>query len=86
VDEARTVLARLERIDELEARGAPPGALLAEVRVLLAEAEEWLEVETWLELEPVGVEPVGTQRAAAALTRCHAAFTARAAQREVVMM
>jgi hypothetical protein len=72
VDEARTVLARLERIDELEARGAPPGALLAEVRVLLAEAEEWLEVE-----------PGGAQRAAAALTRCHAAF---AAQREVVMM
>ena len=72
MDEARTVLARLERIDELEARGAPPGALLAEVRVLLAEAEEWLEVE-----------PGGAQRAAAALTRCHAAF---AAQREVVMM
>ena len=72
MDEACTVLARLERIDELEARGAPPGALLAEVRVLLAEAEEWLEVE-----------PVGTQRAAAALSRCHAAF---AAQREVAMM
>jgi len=72
VDEARTVLARLERIDELEIRGAPPGALLAEVRVLLAEAEEWLELE-----------PVGTQRAAAALRRCHAAF---AAQREVAMM
>jgi hypothetical protein len=78
VDEARTVLARLERIDELEARGAPPGALLAEVRVLVAEAEEWLVAEEWLE-----VEPVETQRAAAALTRCHAAF---AAQREVVMM
>jgi hypothetical protein len=72
MDEARTVLARLERIDDLEVRGAPPGALLAEVRVLLAEAEEWLEVE-----------PIGTQRAAVALTRCHAAF---AAQREVVMM
>jgi hypothetical protein len=72
VDEARIVLGRLERIEELEARGAPPGALLAEVRVLLAEAEEWL-----------GVEPVGTEGAAAALTRCHAAF---AAQREVAMM
>ena len=72
MEEARTVLARLERIDELEARGAPPGALLAEARVLIAEAEEWLEVE-----------PIGTQRAAAALTRCHAAF---AAQREVAMM
>jgi hypothetical protein len=72
VDEARTVLERLERIDELEARGAPPGALLAEVRVLLAETEEWL-----------AVEPVGTQRVAAAMARCHAAF---AAQREVAMM
>ena len=66
------MLERLERIDELEARGAPPGALLAEVRVLLAETEEWL-----------AVEPVGTQRAAAAMARCHAAF---AAQREVAMM
>ena len=66
------MLARLERIDDLDARGAPPGALLAEIRVLLAEAEEWL-----------AVEPVGTERAAAALTRCHAAF---AAQREVAMM
>jgi hypothetical protein len=72
MDEARTVLARLERLEDLELRGAPPGALLAEVRVLLAEIEEWL-----------AVEPVGTQRAAAALARCRAAF---AAQREVAMM
>jgi hypothetical protein len=48
VDEAQNVLARLDRIDDLQARGAPPGALLAEVRVLLAEAEEWLETEAWL--------------------------------------
>jgi hypothetical protein len=72
MDEARTVLARLERLDDLETRGAPPGALLAEVRVLLAEVEEWL-----------AVEPAGTQRSAAALARCRAAF---AAQREVVVM
>jgi hypothetical protein len=72
VDEARTVLARLERIDDLEIRGAPPGALLAEVRVLLAEVEEWL-----------AVEPAGTDGATVALARCRAAF---AAQREVVMM
>jgi hypothetical protein len=71
VDEARRVLERLERIDALEERGAPPGALLAEVRVLLAEAEEWL-----------AVEPVGTERAAAAVERCRAAFAAR---REVAM-
>jgi hypothetical protein len=72
MDEARTVLARLERLDDLETRGAPPGALLAEVRVLLEEVEDWL-----------AVEPVGTERAAAALGRCRAAFVAR---REVAMM
>jgi hypothetical protein len=72
VDEARTVLARLERIDDLQLRGAPPGALLAEVRVLLAEVGDWLAVES-----------VGTERAGAALDRCRAAF---AAQREVAMM
>ena len=63
MDEARTVLARLERIDELEARGAPPGALLTEVRALLAEAEAW-----------VRVEPAGTDLAADALDRCRAAL------------
>jgi hypothetical protein len=72
VDEARTVLARLERLADLETRGAPPGALLAEVRVLLEEVDDWL-----------AIEPVGTQRAAAALARCRAAFAAR---QEVVMM
>jgi hypothetical protein len=72
MDEARTLLARLDRIDDLEERGAPPGALLAEVRVLLAETEEWL-----------AVEPVGTRRAAAALARCRRALVER---REVAMM
>jgi hypothetical protein len=72
MDEARRVLARLERIDDLEARGAPPGALLAEVRVLLAEAEEWL-----------AAEPAGTRRAAAAVERCRDAFVG---SREVAMM
>ena len=72
MDEARTVLARLQRLDDLDTRGAPPGALLAEVRVLLAEVDEWL-----------AVEPVGTERAAASLARCRAAF---AAQREVAVM
>jgi hypothetical protein len=72
MDEARTVLARLARIGELELRGAPPGALLAEVRVLLAEADEWL-----------AVEPAGTTRAAAAVERCRAALGHK---REVAMM
>jgi hypothetical protein len=78
VDEARTVLARLDRIDDLQARGAPPGALLAEVRVLLAEAEEWLEAEAWLE-----VEPAGARRAETAVARGRAALAER---QEVAMM
>jgi hypothetical protein len=72
MDEARALLARLDRIDDLEQRGAPPGALLAEVRVLLAEADEWLAIET-----------AGTGRAAAALARCRRAVVE---QREVAMM
>jgi hypothetical protein len=39
VEEARRVLARLERIDELERR------LLAEVRALVAEGERWAAAE-----------------------------------------
>ena len=38
MDEAR-VLARLDRIDALDRGGARPGELLAELRVLLQEAE-----------------------------------------------
>ena len=38
MDESR-VLARLDRIDELDRSGAAPGELLAELRELLREAE-----------------------------------------------
>jgi hypothetical protein len=78
VDEARTVLERLDRIDDLQSRGAPPGALLAEVRVLLAEADEWLGAEAWLE-----VEPAGARRAETAVARGRAALAER---QEVAMM
>ena len=78
MDEAQNVLARLDRIDDLQARGAPPGALLAEARVLLAEAEEWLEAEAWLEVEPAGARRVETAVACAR--------TALAERREVAMM
>ena len=78
MDEARTVLARLDRIDDLQARGAPPGALLAEARVLLAEAEEWLEAEAWLD-----VEPAAARRAEAAVARGRVALAER---QEVAMM
>ena len=66
MDEARAVLARLERIEALERAGTPAGVLLGEVRELLTEAEEW-----------VRVEPGGTERAAAALALCAKAFAAR---------
>jgi hypothetical protein len=40
MEEAR-VLARLDRIDALDREGAAPGRLLAELRGLLREAEQW---------------------------------------------
>ena len=39
------MLARLERIESLDRQGALPATLLAEVRALLAEAEEWTRAE-----------------------------------------
>ena len=45
MEEARTVLARLERIAVLQRAGAPPAELLAELRLLLLEAETWSERE-----------------------------------------
>jgi hypothetical protein len=45
VDEARRVLARLERIEALDRERASPGDLLEELRALLAEAEAWTRAE-----------------------------------------
>jgi hypothetical protein len=45
MDEARSVLRRLERIEALERRGSPAELLLAELRELVAEAEAWVRVE-----------------------------------------
>lgn len=44
MDEAARVIERLERIEGLRARGAP-GALLAELRALVPEAEAWARAE-----------------------------------------
>jgi hypothetical protein len=63
MEEARAVLARLDRIESLEATGAPAQVLLEEVRALLAEAEAW-----------VRSEPGGTDLAGDALERCRAAL------------
>ncbi|MGH3008718.1 MAG: hypothetical protein ACRDLM_04845 [Gaiellaceae bacterium] len=45
MDEARAVLARLERIEALERENADTPSLLAELRELVREATEWAEVE-----------------------------------------
>ena len=62
MDEARAVLARLDRIEALEREGAPPGALLEELRGLVQEAEAWARKE-------------GGERARAAVERCASALS-----------
>ena len=45
MEEARAVLARLERIEALDRAGATPDALLPELHALVREAEEWARRE-----------------------------------------
>jgi hypothetical protein len=45
MEEARAVLARLERIEALERDGVDAPSLLAELRELVGEATEWAERE-----------------------------------------
>jgi hypothetical protein len=45
MDEARRVIERLERIEELDRSTASPAQLLDEVRGLLRDAEAWVRVE-----------------------------------------
>ena len=45
MDCADRVLARLDRLEQLEQSRAPPGDLLAELRALVEEAEEWALAE-----------------------------------------
>jgi hypothetical protein len=61
MDEARTVIDRLDRIEALERAGAPPGTLLEELRGLVRDAEAWARLE-------------GDARAAAAVERCDEAL------------
>jgi hypothetical protein len=65
VDEARAVIERLARIEALEREGAPPRAVLAEVRELLREGEAWLEGER-----------AESDSASEALERCRLAYEA----------
>jgi hypothetical protein len=62
MDEARAVLARLDRIEELEREGAPPGVLLEELRGLVQAAEVWAKLE-------------GDERSRTAVERCDAALS-----------
>jgi hypothetical protein len=62
MDEARQVLERLRRIEELERRSAPSEELLAELRKLVRDGEAWLRAEH---------EPAA---AAEALERCRTAL------------
>ncbi len=60
MEEARAVLARLERIEALEREGADVPALLAELRELVREAGEWAERER----DPRALEAAGALAAA----------------------
>ncbi|HEV3480316.1 MAG TPA: hypothetical protein VG144_12835 [Gaiellaceae bacterium] len=62
MEEARHVLDRLARIEQLEREQAPARELLDELRDLVREAEDWLRAER---------EPQG---AAAAVARCREAL------------
>ncbi len=45
MEEARAVLARLERIEALDRNGADAPSLIAELRELVREAAEWADAE-----------------------------------------
>ena len=62
MEEARAVLDRLERIEALKYSEAPVETLLEEVRLLLAEAEAWIEADG------------PSERAEAALEACREAL------------
>jgi ElaB/YqjD/DUF883 family membrane-anchored ribosome-binding protein len=62
MEDARAVIDRLRRIDELRDADAAPQALLAELRALLDEAEEWARAEGG----EAGDEAVGKLRTALA--------------------
>jgi hypothetical protein len=70
VEEARRVLERLDRVEQLHLAGAPAATLLLELRALVGEAEDWL-----------AAEGVGIEGAATALDSCRDALAASAATR-----
>ena len=73
MEEARRVLERLARIEQLGQECAPSGELLDQLRELVREAEAWLRAEP---------EPA---EAVTALARCRAALAAEEDE-EVVLL
>ncbi len=73
MEEARRVLERLARIEQLEREHAPPDQLFDQLKELVQEAE------TWLRAEP---EPAG---AVAALAHCRAALAAEEREKVVLL-
>jgi hypothetical protein len=72
MDEARQVLDRLARIEQLEREHAPAGVLLGELRELVRDAERWVRAEP------------GSARAVSAVARCRDALAAE--EREEVVL
>jgi hypothetical protein len=73
MEEARRVLKRLARIEELEREQVPAGELLGELRELVREAEAWARAERQ------------GDRAIRAVERCRSALAAEQ-QEEVVLL
>jgi hypothetical protein len=73
MEEARQVLERLARIEELEREQVPAAELLGELRELIREAEEWARAERQ------------GDRAIRAVERCRSAL-AEQRQEEVVLL
>jgi hypothetical protein len=75
MDEARRVIERLERIEELRRDRAPAAALLDEVRGLLRDGETWLAAERKGSASPgLGGVERGLARAAEELGRTRSAL------------
>jgi hypothetical protein len=69
MEEARAVLRRLDRIEQLDRAGVAPGILLVELRALVDEAEAWSRRER------AGADAV--ERCRAALDRAGVGVRAR---------
>ena len=65
VEKERAIVARLARIDGLREEDAPADALLDEVRLLLAEAEDWVREDE--RVPPRAADAVERAREALAL-------------------